>query len=259
MINFKTDKCCFEHKIDDKDFSSVLSRHMHSKFELLYVVGGSGTFNLDGNVYDIGPCDLIITPAFCYHFMEIDQSKVYDRIVFNFSADYFSSDYSEIFDKVKVVNLANHRDILGTFDRILNYEQSNYNQADLEKVVNLLVEELLLQLKNTRFDGHTSKSLTALTSKIIAYIDSHLGENIYAEDIANALHVSKSHLQNTFIKTMKVGVKTYIIMKKMEKARALLKEGKRTIEVAEMLGYCTYSSFYKSYLKAYGEAPKDTF
>lgn len=258
MFKVQINDGCIEHKLTTDDFSSIFSRHMHENYEILFLIKGKAKYNSDDIVADLSPCDLVITPQHSYHCIDVDKTKPYERIVFNFSPSLFDIDFSEVFSKSRIINLTQYRELFDIFDRIIHYGETIKNEKDLNALIIAMLFELLINLKNTQFDNHVSKSLSQLASKIVAYIEDHIYEQITVEKMSEDLNVSKSHLQNTFIATMNIGVKSYIIMKKLDKARILLKNGERAIEVADKLGYKTYSSFYKSYIKMYGESPKDT-
>ena len=242
-------------KYDDTIFDDLFYRHMHNNLELHLIIRGGGVFSIDANEAEVSEYDLIIVPPHCYHVLNVDKSRPYERMVFNFPVDYYNIDLSKITSKPTLVNLSSHHEIMSNFKKIYEYSNS-LNEDDFKKIIHLYTQIILIQLINTEFDNGMSKSVNHLTASVLRYIDDHLFGELNVKVIAGALYVSKSHLQNTFYKSMKIGLKAYIIQRKMDKAQTLINEGVRALDVAKKLGYKTYSTFYKSYVKIYGVPPR---
>ncbi|MBO6280271.1 MAG: helix-turn-helix transcriptional regulator [Bacilli bacterium] len=256
MFNIKEDskQAYWQYKYDDKVFNDIFYRHMHNNFEIHLIVKGEGAFNLDGKEVDTSNLDLIIVPPHSYHVFNVNKKIPYERFVFNFPQDYYGFDIGDVINKAGVHSLSTHHEIVDSFKKIDEYSKT-LNEEDFVRMLHLYVQIILLQLKNTSFDDKESKSTNHLTASALSYIDEHLFSPLDVKTIADALYISKSHLQNTFYKSMKIGLKTYIIQRKIDKAQTMINEGMGATEVASMLGYRTYSTFYKSYTKIYGIPP----
>ena len=242
-------------RYDEVASSDLFYRHMHNNIEIHLITKGEGIFNIEGAETEVSTYDLMIIPPHFYHVFNVNKSYPYERIVFNFPIDYYEIDIGKLSEKPLIVNLSNHLEILESFKKIV--EASNtLNANDFEKILHLYVQIILIELKNTAFENGMSKSVNRLTASILSFIDDHIAEPLDVTTIASSLYVSKSHLQNTFYKSMKIGLKTYIIQKKMDAAHIMLNDGMYALEVAKKLGYTTYSTFYKSYMKIYGVPPK---
>lgn len=256
MFNIENPTCnaYWQLKYDDVIFNDIFYRHMHNNLEIHLIVRGSGTFVLDGGEIQISPYDLIIIPPHCYHVFDVNKKVPYERIVFNFPVDYYGMDLFSIIDKPRIHNLSSHYEIIENFEKIRELNET-YDAKDFINALHLYVQLILLQLKNTKFDIGPSRTANQITASVLEYIDEHLFEKLDVAVIAKALYVSKSHLQNTFYKSMKIGLKSYIIRRKMDKAQMLINEGNKASKVSLKLGYKTYSTFYKSYKNIYGIPP----
>lgn len=234
-------------------------RHAHDNYEIHFVVNGKGRFRLDASTIDIHINDLFIIPPHVYHYVELEPNQKYDRIIISIPNNFIKDPrLLEIISDFRAINISNLLELINIFNNVKRYNKLMNNGEDLNKIISHLFYEFLILLKYTEFDSKVSKTISELTSNIISYIDAHIYEQLTVEKIADALYVSKSHLQNSFILSMKIGIKSYIIMKKMNLAHSLIQNGEKVTTVASKLGYTTYSCFYKSYMKVFGINPKDT-
>ena len=255
MFSLKDGSAYWQLKYDDAKYDDIFYRHMHNNVEFHLITRGNGVINIDGNETEVAEYDFIIIPPHCYHVFNVDKSHPYERFILNFPVDYYDIDLSNIADKPHIYNLSNHHDIIDNFIKI---DECNkiLDEEDFKKALHLYVQLIMIQIKNTQFNDGATRNANHLTSSALRFIDDNLLGPLDVTSVANALYISKSHLQNTFYKSMKIGLKTYIIQRKMDKAQIMLNEGKQAQEVAKALGYKTYSTFYKSYVNTYGHPPK---
>lgn len=90
------------------------------------------------------------------------------------------------------------------------------------------------------------------------FIDRHYARNITMEQVADAVHLSEKYLCKQFKKQLKMSPKQYLIMTRMRRAKALLKQGNLQIkDVALSVGY-TYPLAFSAAFKAYtGKSPTE--
>lgn len=259
MLEVYFDKYCLSHKTDIVKGRDWFYRHAHDNYEIHFVFKGKGKFRLDASTTDVHFNDLFIIPPHVYHYLEIEPDDNYERIVLSISNGAITDPkLLNVLSEIRIINVSNRMELMNIFNSIKHYSKFVTNPDDLKAIIGSLIDEFLILLKYTEFDSKVSKTVSELTSTVISYIDNHIYEQLTVEKIANALYVSKSHLQNSFILSMKIGIKSYIIMKKMNLAHSLIQNGERVTDVATKLGYTTYSCFYKSYIKVFGVTPKDT-
>ncbi|SIQ33448.1 response regulator transcription factor [Halanaerobium kushneri] len=92
--------------------------------------------------------------------------------------------------------------------------------------------------------------------EVKAHINSHFQDPISLETLAQHFFVSKEHLSRKFKSYSGENISSYIIRKRMEKAKQLLKEGKLSIkETAQVTGYNDLAYFYRVFKKYYGKTP----
>ncbi|MDD9267044.1 response regulator [Paenibacillus sp. GCM10023248] len=93
---------------------------------------------------------------------------------------------------------------------------------------------------------------------MIQYAHEHYAEEINLEDLSKELYLSRNYLNQIFKKATGETFTNYVIRVRMEKAKALLIEGKYMIyEIAEKVGYKTVPYFSSIFKKYYGKNPSE--
>ncbi len=91
----------------------------------------------------------------------------------------------------------------------------------------------------------------------IRYIDLHYRENIRAEEIAEALHISRKYLCVVLEKHIGMSTKEYLLSKRVEEASELLLQTKMTVsDIAAEVGYTDYTQFSRLFRKKKGRSPQ---
>lgn len=92
--------------------------------------------------------------------------------------------------------------------------------------------------------------------KTLEYINENLTKDISAQDIADALNVSRSYLSHMFKKSTGYGLWNYVITKRLVYAQKLLFGGSSVTEACYESGFKDYAHFIKSFTKTFGCSPK---
>lgn len=90
------------------------------------------------------------------------------------------------------------------------------------------------------------------------YIWEHFRENISVPQVAQALNISKNHLEGCFRQLHGVGVGGYIRMIRLHHAeKMLISEPERSVlDIAFACGFRSSAGFYKAYQSVYEKAPR---
>ncbi|OXM83572.1 response regulator transcription factor [Paenibacillus rigui] len=93
---------------------------------------------------------------------------------------------------------------------------------------------------------------------MLHYAHEHYAEEIGLEDLSKQLYLSRNYLNRMFKKATGETFTNYLIRVRMEKAKALLAEGKHMIyEIAEKVGYKNVAYFSSIFKKHYGMNPSE--
>jgi AraC-like DNA-binding protein len=99
-------------------------------------------------------------------------------------------------------------------------------------------------------------------NKVIAdaakYLTDNLSSNITVEYLANQFNISRRNLQKGFQEHYGETVHEYILHRRMDKAKALLSEGNRSVKsIAALLGYKYVENFTTAYKKRFNQSPRE--
>ncbi len=251
----ESDRSFLQHKYDEVPDEGHFFKHIHNNCEVHLFLSGSADFNLEGAVFKLDPYDLVLIPPQTYHSLILKNLVPYERFVFNFPCEKYPIDTERIFSAPKVINIANEPALLGVFERMKSYSES-LSEADFSAMAHLLVQELLLLIGS----GHGASAIecppNSLTADIVQFINENLSRPLAVSDVAERFHLSPSHVQNVFNGNMKIGLKSFILRKKMARAKELLKGGCRPGDAAAALGFSDYTTFYKNFVAIHGHSPK---
>lgn len=255
--------------------SDCVPTESHFMCEIFLLLSGSVEYLIEGKVYTPKPMEIVILAPNELHSLQIDTSLPYERMVVHFSPDLLPS-LKEL-DLLTPLNYAKHsariipKEIVKKFNL---YENINtFKQLCLQKgkyldlrlvgaiikLIESLNESIEAILASDSFSLPTTKKVNAISSACIQYINSHLTQQLSAEDVSKHLNLSVSHIRNSFKKEIGIPLQHYILHQKMQLARTLLTQGQSPQQVANSLGYEYYSTFYQSYMKFFNIKPKSFF
>jgi len=103
---------------------------------------------------------------------------------------------------------------------------------------------------------HAGKAYSPLIHKIILQIDNQLGEELSLKELAKKHNVSPGYLSTLFRKETGVTLSSFIIQKRMDHAKHLLKNTALQIQtVAQYCGFLDLNYFSRLFRKITGETP----
>lgn len=94
-----------------------------------------------------------------------------------------------------------------------------------------------------------------IVRRVIAYLNENFIEAPSLDTLSGEFYVSKYYLSHRFKEYTKTSVHNYILMKKINLAKELLKSGISPQEVSKKCGFSTYSNFYKAFVARCGVSP----
>lgn len=127
--------------------------------------------------------------------------------------------------------------------------------SSLDSIVNL---QLGMVRNFTRQVEHINDldARSELAQKVASYIQHHLSDPIRTEEIAQALHLSRSYLSTRFKKEQGIDLTDYIQQVKVNEAKHLLRHTDRSLlTISNYLGYSSQSHFSRVFKAVTGTAP----
>lgn len=153
---------------------------------------------------------------------------------------------------------------LGVVDFILKPIDNNDLIAAVQKVLNQISGSSGPHLESFEPGsleyialGTKQHASSQLIREVLEYIDNNLNRPLALGEIANEFLITSSYLSNAFKKDTGRSFVDYVNLRKMCRAKELLKNPKlKVYEVANLLGYRNYAYFYQVYKKYCGSAPR---
>ena len=103
-----------------------------------------------------------------------------------------------------------------------------------------------------------STDFSQVVKKAKEYIESHLVEDFGVEEVADYLYLSRSHLSREFKAQVGLSIIDYIIQRRMERAKELVREGKLSADqIAASVGYTDSRYFQRSFKKYTGHSIRE--
>lgn len=128
---------------------------------------------------------------------------------------------------------------------------------DLKKVVEGVLQNMKVQ-ESPAPEENFEMVKTVLVQPIIDYITEHSGEYITAENTAATFYMSVSKLNKLLLLHTGCGFRELLIQTRMKNAKKYLLDVRYTVEdVATLVGYKNYMSFYRAFTRELGISPSE--
>jgi len=247
------------HKRVDEPNPDSYGRHMHNCCEVLLFISGDANYNIDGLLYQPKPYDLLLIPRATYHYLIPISPLPYENYVIDFDGGVVSAEHREkLFSKPVILNIAEDKEFCRFFKRLDLYHET-YSAQDFSVCAKALLRELLIycsyRLERSMI---VEQERPPLVDTLIRLITENLERPLDAEFLAHELMLSKSYLQNVFSQSMHIGLKQYIMQKKIYAAHNDMIEGMSSGDACAKYCFSDYSVFFRLYKKTMGYSPKQT-
>jgi len=253
-----TERIFFKHELSKDLPINVYSMHMHSVFELIYIVKGDATYIIEDRKYKLKPGDLILIRPFQYHFIQIDSVTDYERYDILFDQKKHPIDGLDLIGSgVEVINLWGNPLAESVFQRIDRYQES-CEEAEMERLLIHLISELFFSIHcfSDTLPGR-GKSLSPLISEALRYINRSLFTIQNIQEIADHLYITESYLFRRFKEELHQTPKKYIMNKRLLLSRQRIRLGESPTAVCQSLGFGDYTSFYRNFRLLFGQSPSE--
>lgn len=241
--------------------------HFHPFTEIFYITSGSGTFLLDDKIVKVSAGDLILINPNCLHTEKSACDGLpLEYIVLGIDApvNFFKNRSSicldnSCFQLFSIVKLGQKTNILNYLNLLLEEAEIKDEHFDTA-CQNILSLIILLVVRNSDVNINTKNTINNKLNlecmKIKNYIDSHYADNITLDYLANLAHINKYHLVHSFSKQLGVSPINYLISKRIEESKSLLKTTNYSVrDIASIVGFSNSSYFSQIFKKTTGYSP----
>lgn len=238
----------------------LFQMHAHDGYEVYCFLGGKAKYFVEGTVYPLRPGDILIMKRAESHTLLLQGDQPYERIAIHFSADAIIGQGRD-----KLLSYLNSRP-LGKNNRFPAaifkgknwlYYLNSACEADDEETKKLYLTVLLTELCASASEIRPDSEARDNISEVIAYINSHLSDDLSLDSICSEFHTSRSHTNRKFRQMTGSSMWEYVKRKRLLMAKELLLGGENPYRVYEKCGFNEYSSFYRAYKAEFGVSPKD--
>ncbi|MBE6546391.1 MAG: AraC family transcriptional regulator [Ruminococcaceae bacterium] len=228
-----------------------VSAHWHNAYEILYVRRGYGKQQLNAEIADIRPGDIVIICPGDVHATEAISNDGCDIDYVQFSVDLIYNTPKTLQTLHSGIVHADDESIKKLFDALLQNNHQDYNGKEL--ITTGLIYTLCGFLVRMSFKEVPTKH-SKMIEKVCAYIMEET--DIRLEKVSAHFYYSPEHLSRKFHKEIGISYRDWCKRIIMDRAINLMKDEDNTIEfIAETLGYSDKSSFIRSFKRMFGITP----
>ena len=243
--------------------------HYHDFYEIQFYFSNAGVLQMGDKRYSLRYGDVALINIFEPHTFILSNKEDYRRFCISVDPSFLLSMCSEQSDLLNIFSPNNrsypiyHLDEM-SFLQVLNilYE---YEQADLKHGKDILERALIYQvmakLYNKFYDSShqdpTESQYVAIIAKLMSHICEHIKEELSLVRLAGAVNYSEFHVCRLFKKLTGNTLTQYIVSKRIENAKFLLKGSMPVKEICYETGFNNYSYFYKTFKKIVGCNPAE--
>ncbi len=237
-----------------KRSSLNFSTHVHEDIELVYIKKGVGTAFCDGKEYPLTDRSFfLVFPNQTHHYIESKGGEYFVLIVKPSSLLSYNEVFLEGAPTAALLELREQEDDNTVF--LMETAYAEYRRDGYSPVIDAYITALFGKL--LQFYTIEKSSLSRDTVlQILQYCACHYKEPLTVEDLARALHISRSSVSHIFSLRIGVNFCDYINALRLADAEQLLKSNNYSVtEIAGMVGFSTIRTFNRAFLKKHGISP----
>ena len=249
----------------------VMPPHVHDALEIYLVMDDVPGALVGAEMIPFPKHTLLIIPPGCVHKIDYVMNTPYERYILTIGGSWLKSilgdavltSHAWLFDPSRPI----HRQLTEGQSTILCDRFNALEGSDRRKP--FLQYQLLFQTLSAVCDmaGPAAQTGEANVQKpsgsystvavIIDYINTHLGESLTTEKIAEALYINHDYASRIFKKHVHITIKHYITLERLSRAKALLEQGYSITETQLRAGYSSYEHFLRTFKKNTGMTPRE--
>ena len=264
------------YSITKRDASHEFTKdmHYHDFYEMQFYLcesedGKIGEITINGKTRELSQGCMVLINMFDTHQIKITCQVPYTRYCISFDSSlllFACSNRSNLFNifshctDVKYSKPLTNAQI-ATFVNIYNkHENLNLEHGNdiMEKAIIL---EIFAHIYDIFYDGQeisatNSRSLTVIT-ELINYIDANISQDLSLERLAEHVNFSTFHLSRMFKRYTGTTLNKYIITKRSDKAKILIKGSLPITEISKEIGFNNHNHFYRTFKSMTNVSPVD--
>lgn len=259
MFKFSWREMDLSHKFDETPKVSddrEFSKHYHNFYEIFYFVNGTAMYTVEAEKRTLQPGDALIVKPGEFHHVEFLDHSPYERYVIKLPICFMPQYVAERLARRSAFFPEQHElaEMFARFD----WAAERFSEDDMYFFCGALASQIAICLCATKPHAANDENLAnAEMVEVLSYINNNLEKPLTLADIAGAFHYSSDYLSRRFFQYMRTSIMKYVRTKRILNAHKLLLLGYKPTQVADMLNFSDYSTFYRSYMSVMGKAPSE--
>lgn len=260
--------------IRDEEFN-MAARHMHSEYEIYYLIEGEIQYFLEGKSIHMKPGTMVFADREKIHKTSSVAGKTHsNRILLEVNPEWFAEFFKGIkdvteesfFEQYCVLRVEEKKrkeieDILFTIADEAKNRKVGCEQIVKSKLMELMVYALRSKQMKQNTVVQTSENAVLRypynkVNEVAEYIQKHCHEKISLQSLADHFFVSKCYMSRKFKEATNYTINEYVTVQRLKKARKLLeKTDYNMTQISEQTGFESVSYFEKVFKKHMGLTP----
>ncbi|MBQ2708519.1 MAG: helix-turn-helix transcriptional regulator [Clostridia bacterium] len=248
----------YSHRVTDYTRGNFRDHfHTHDFWELVIYISGDVCYLTDDGALTPEPCDVILSPPGLRHTATLVKASRYERYVFYFTGNAFGS-YSDAMlafsDSAPFLRLPREpqdalRSILAETDAAVGSDASTAAILAYSHIIRLFC------LVGGTFKAASVGTLPERAAVVKRYIDAHFTEPLSVTELAKQFYYSREYLSRIYKRHFNVSIKEYILDRRLELARSMLRSCSNVMDVCSACGFGSTSFFIEKFRQRIGITP----
>lgn len=206
--------------------------HQHNFTEIHIISQGKLTIISENCQYEIPQNSAVIIPPNFYHSVSTDNNE----------AKWFAFTSTTPCQKLACKEFG--AEFLESFFSKLDTNQDGNNSASIINYIFFICNEL------TSAEIYEKIPSRDYMEEIHNFICVNYAKDVHVSDVAKTLHISDKHIQRIIKNSMGFSFGELVLHQRMKVADSLIKQNRLSLqEIAAIVGYTSYSGFWKAYNK----------
>lgn len=246
--------------------------HHHDFYEIYFFLSGDVEYDIEGRGYQLEPGNLLLVSPLELHQLRVRSAREpYNRIVLWMNPGYLSGlstagvSLTRCFDHGRAghtnclrLDRAQDSRVHAILDQLV--EESGGERYASGLCARGLLMQLLVEVNRLALEhapAPDTPPADSEVSRVVEYINGHYHEKLSLDELAELFFISKFHLAHQFQRVVGTSVYRYIMLKRLQMAKQMLRAGVPPTDVFRNCGFSDYPNFYRAFKRQYGVSPKE--
>ena len=230
--------------------------HLHEMVEIVVMLQGECTMQLDNETYVLQPGDAAIAfPLVPHSFEKIDPEAAGFTAIFPADAitEYSAAFHNMLPDMPVIRNEYASEEACFSVDKMMvHFEDEAYSSMRLA-CLHMLLSHMISGLSLHPASDYRERSLG---SRIARYVYDHACEPITLSGVAHSLGISESYLSHLFARQFQMNFRRFINALRIDKATMLIRNPNLTLtQISDQCGFESLRTFRRAFIRETGVPP----